>query len=158
MRPKEAPYERRRPRVGAGPWRRRIDEVVRGCRLWDCPGGRKFPPGSMTGVGCPPNCPAAILLRLTGRICMHRSLLPLPPYRYRRVINSVAVGRRQAGRAIAWQAVATLLTALACLWWGWKAGAAALVGGAAVLLGGWIAARIGLGGGIDGAVPAMARL
>lgn len=74
------------------------------------------------------------------------------------MINSVAVGRRQAGRAIAWQAVATLLTALACLWWGWKAGAAALVGGAAVLLGGWIAARIGLGGGIDGAVPAMARL
>lgn len=59
---------------------------------------------------------------------------------------------------MAWQAVATLLTALACLWFGWKAGAAALVGGAAVLLGGWIAARIGLGGGITGAVPAMTRL
>ncbi len=73
-------------------------------------------------------------------------------------MNSVAAGRRQAGRAIAWQVVATLLTALACLWFGWKAGAAALVGGIAVLLGGWIAARIGLGGGITGAVPAMTRL
>ena len=74
------------------------------------------------------------------------------------MINSVAAARRQAVRAIAWQAMATLLTALACLWQGWKAGAAALVGGAAVLLGGWIAARIGLGGRITGAVPAMARL
>jgi len=73
-------------------------------------------------------------------------------------MNSVAAGRRQAGRAIAWQAAATLLTALACLWFGWKAGAAALVGGAAVLAGGWIAAHIGLGGGINGAVPAMTRL
>ncbi|KAF1700410.1 hypothetical protein CSC68_11475 [Pseudoxanthomonas suwonensis] len=74
------------------------------------------------------------------------------------MMDSVAAGRRQAGRAIAWQAAVTLLTSLACLWFGWKAGAAALVGGTAVLLGGWIAARIGLGGGITGAVPAMARL
>lgn len=73
-------------------------------------------------------------------------------------MNSVAAGRRQAGRAIAWQAAATLLTAVAWLWSGWQAGAAALVGGTAVLLGGWIAARIGLGGGITGAVPAMTRL
>ena len=59
---------------------------------------------------------------------------------------------------MAWQVAATLLTALASLWFGWKSGAAALVGGAAVVLGGWIAALIGLGGGVTGAFPAMTRL
>ncbi len=53
---------------------------------------------------------------------------------------------------MAWQVAATLLTALAGLWFGWKSG------GAAVVLGGWIAARIGLGGGVTGAFPAMTRL
>ena len=74
------------------------------------------------------------------------------------MLNSVAAGRRQAGRAIAWQVGATLLVALACLWQGAQWAVAALVGGGAVLLAGWFSARIALGGGIDAAVPALARL
>ncbi|UNK58426.1 hypothetical protein MNQ95_04835 [Pseudoxanthomonas daejeonensis] len=74
------------------------------------------------------------------------------------MLNSVAAGRRQAGRAIAWQAGATLLVALACLWQGVQSAVAALVGGGAVVLAGWFSARIALGGGIDAAVPALARL
>ena len=50
------------------------------------------------------------------------------------MLNSVAAGRRQAGRAIAWQVGATLLVALACLWQGLHWSAAALVGGGAVVL------------------------
>ncbi|KAF1691742.1 hypothetical protein CSC64_08220 [Pseudoxanthomonas koreensis] len=74
------------------------------------------------------------------------------------MLNSVAAGRRQAGRAIAWQVAVTLLVALACLWQGPRAAAAALVGGGAVVLAGWLSARIALGGGIDAALPALARL
>lgn len=74
------------------------------------------------------------------------------------MLNSVAAGRRQAGRAIAWQVAATLMVALACLWQGLQWSLAALVGGGAVVLAGWFSARIALGGGIDAAVPALARL
>ena len=74
------------------------------------------------------------------------------------MLNSVAAGRRQAGRAIAWQVGATLLVALACLWKGLHWSAAALVGGGAVVLAGWFSARIALGGGVDAALPALARL
>ena len=74
------------------------------------------------------------------------------------MLNSVAAGRRQAGRAIAWQVGATLLVALACLWQGLAWSAAALVGGGAVVLAGGLSARIALGGGVDTAVPALARL
>ncbi|WP_372017960.1 hypothetical protein [Pseudoxanthomonas sp. 10H] len=74
------------------------------------------------------------------------------------MLNSVAAGRRQAGRAIAWQAGATLLVALACLWQGPRWSAAALVGGGAVVLAGWFSARLALGGGVAAAVPALARL
>ena len=74
------------------------------------------------------------------------------------MLNSVAAGRRQAGRAIAWQVGATLLVALACLWQGPHWSVAALVGGGAVVLAGWFAARIALGGGVDAALPALARL
>ena len=56
------------------------------------------------------------------------------------------------------QVAATLLAALACLWQGPRGSAAALVGGGAVILAGWLSARIALGGGIDAAVPALARL
>ena len=49
------------------------------------------------------------------------------------MLNSVGAGRRQAGRAIAWQVGATLLVALACLWQGLAWSVAALVGGGAVL-------------------------
>jgi hypothetical protein len=74
------------------------------------------------------------------------------------VLNSVAAGRRQAGRAIAWQVAAALLVALACLWQGPRWSVAALVGGGAVVLAGWFSARIALGGGVAAAVPALARL
>ncbi|WP_374320930.1 hypothetical protein [Pseudoxanthomonas kaohsiungensis] len=53
---------------------------------------------------------------------------------------------------------ATLLVALACLWKGLHWSAAALVGGGAVVLAGWFSARIALGGGVDAALPALARL
>ena len=74
------------------------------------------------------------------------------------MLNSVAAGRRQAGRAIAWQVAATLLVALACLWQGPRWSVAALVGGGAVVLAGWFSARIALGGGVAAAAPALARL
>ena len=74
------------------------------------------------------------------------------------MLNSVAAGRRQAGRAIAWQVGAPLLVALACLWQGPHWSVAALVGGGAVVLAGWFSARIALGGGVDAALPALARL
>ena len=74
------------------------------------------------------------------------------------MLNSVAAGRRQAGRAIAWQVGATLLVALACLWQGPHWSVAARVGGGAVVLAGWFSARIALGGGVDAALPALARL
>ena len=74
------------------------------------------------------------------------------------MLNSVAAGRRQAGRAIALQVGATLLVALACLWQGPHWSAAALVGGGAVVLAGWFSARLALGGGVAAAVPALARL
>ena len=74
------------------------------------------------------------------------------------MLNSVAAGRRQAGRAIAWQVGATLLVALACHWQGPHWSVAALVGGGAVVLAGWFSARIALGGGVDAALPALARL
>ena len=80
------------------------------------------------------------------------------PARYRHVLNSVAAGRRQAGRAIAWQVVATLLVALLCLTAGPRWSVAALVGGGAVTLAIWLAARVALGGGVGGAGLAVTRL
>ncbi|KAF1685734.1 hypothetical protein B1992_11115 [Pseudoxanthomonas broegbernensis] len=74
------------------------------------------------------------------------------------MLNSVAAGRRQARRAIAWQAAATLLVVLPCLWRGGLWPVAALAGGAAVMLAGGLAAWIALGGGVGGAGPAVARL
>lgn len=74
------------------------------------------------------------------------------------MLNSVAAGRRQAGRAIAWQVVAAALVALACLVQGWRWSAAALFGGLVVVVAGWLSARIALGGGIGSAVPVVARL
>nr|WP_225540781.1 hypothetical protein [Xanthomonas sp. XNM01] len=73
-------------------------------------------------------------------------------------MNSVAAGRRQAGRAIAWQVVATLLVALLCLTAGLRWSAAALVGGGAVTLAIWLAARVALGGGVGSAGLAVTRL
>ena len=51
-----------------------------------------------------------------------------------------------------------MLVALACLWQGLAWSVAALVGGGAVVLAGWLSARIALGGGVETALPALARL
>lgn len=72
--------------------------------------------------------------------------------------NSIAAGRRLAQRAIAWQAVATVLVALACLAKGLPWVLAALVGGGAVTLAAWLSARVALGGGVSPAGVAFARL
>ena len=75
-----------------------------------------------------------------------------------RVLNSAAAGRRLALRVVAMQAVATLLTAGACLTIGPRAALAALAGGAAMTLGSLAAAWGAFGGGVAGAGVALGRL
>lgn len=72
--------------------------------------------------------------------------------------NPVAAARRLAQRATAWQALATALVALAFLVKGPLWLLAALVGGGAVVMGGWLAARVALGGGVGPAGVVFARL
>ncbi|GAB3359756.1 ATP synthase subunit I [Lysobacter tyrosinilyticus] len=72
--------------------------------------------------------------------------------------NPIAAGRRLAQRAIAWQAVATVLVALAFLAKGLPWVLAALVGGGAVTLAAWLSALVALGGGVSPAGVAFARL
>jgi len=74
------------------------------------------------------------------------------------VSNPIAAGRRLAQRAIAWQAVATVLVALAFLAKGLPWVLAVLVGGGAVTLAAWLSARVALGGGVSPAGVAFARL
>lgn len=74
------------------------------------------------------------------------------------MLNSAAAGRRLARRTMALQAVVTLATALACLVSGREAASGALVGGAAMTLGGAIAAWGAFGGGVQGAGMALGRL
>ena len=69
------------------------------------------------------------------------------------MLNSAAAGRRLALRVVAMQAVATLLTAGACLTIGPRAALAALAGGAAMTLGSLAAAW-----GVAGAGVALGRL
>lgn len=57
-----------------------------------------------------------------------------------------------------WQVVVTMLVALAFLSKGWAWLLATLVGGGAVTLGAWGAARVALGGGVSPAGVAFARL
>ena len=59
---------------------------------------------------------------------------------------------------MAWQVVAVVVVAFACLWKGGLWSAAALFGGAAVVLAGWVSARVALAGGVEGAGVAVARL
>jgi len=75
-----------------------------------------------------------------------------------RVLNSAAAGRRLTLRVLANQAVATLLTAVACLMIGPRAALAALVGGGAMTLGSLVAAWGAFGGGVAGAGAALGRL
>ena len=74
------------------------------------------------------------------------------------VLSSFAAGRRLAQRALAWQAVAVALTALAFLVKGWPWALAALAGGGSVALGGWLHSAIALGGGVAPAGGALARV
>ena len=74
------------------------------------------------------------------------------------MLNSAAAGRRLALRVVAMQAVATLLTAGACLTIGPRAALAALAGGAAMTLGSLAAAWGAFGGGVAGAGVALGRL
>jgi F0F1-type ATP synthase assembly protein I len=75
-----------------------------------------------------------------------------------RVLNSAAAGRRLALRVVAVQAIAALLTALACLMIGPRAALAALAGGGAMTLGSLAAAWGAFGGGVVGAGMALGRL
>lgn len=74
------------------------------------------------------------------------------------VLNSVAAGRRLAWRAVVWQAVATVLVAAVFLVQGLPSAWAVLAGGGAIVLGGWAATMVALGGGVDPAGVALARL
>jgi len=72
--------------------------------------------------------------------------------------DPVAVGRRTAHRALAIQATVAALVALAFLVQGPRQAGAAAVGGGAMLIGNALAARVALGGGIQPARAAFARL
>ncbi len=72
--------------------------------------------------------------------------------------DPVAAGRRSAHRALAIQASVAALVALAFLAQGPQQALAATVGGGAMVLGNALAARLALGGGIQPARAAFARL
>ena len=74
------------------------------------------------------------------------------------MLNSADAGRRLALRVVAFQAIATLVTALACLFTGPRAALAALAGGGAMTLGSLAAAWGAFGGGVTGAGSALGRL
>jgi ATP synthase protein I len=74
------------------------------------------------------------------------------------VLNTVAAGRRLAQRSAALQAAVTLATALAFLLSGVDAALGALAGGAAMTLGGLLAALKGFSGGVTTAGRALWRL
>ena len=72
--------------------------------------------------------------------------------------DSVAMARRSTHRALAIEAVVVTLVALAFLVQGSQQAVAAAVGGGAVVLGNALAAFVALGGGIQPARAAFARL
>ncbi|WP_058833667.1 hypothetical protein [Luteimonas abyssi] len=74
------------------------------------------------------------------------------------MLTSVAAGRRLAQRAIVWQAIAVALVASAFLLKGVPWALAALAGGGAVAIGGWLSSVIALGGGVNPAAGAIARI
>jgi ATP synthase protein I len=63
-----------------------------------------------------------------------------------------------ARRAVLFQGIAVLATVLACLFLGWKASLAALLGGGALLVGGAVAAWLVLSGGVASAGVVMTRM
>ncbi|HWS77093.1 MAG TPA: hypothetical protein VN205_01835 [Thermomonas sp.] len=74
------------------------------------------------------------------------------------MLNSAAAGRRLALRVVVFQAIATLLTVLACLMIGPRAALAALAGGGSMTLGSLVAAWGAFGGGVVGGGVALGRL
>lgn len=72
--------------------------------------------------------------------------------------DPVALGRRSAHRALALEASVATLVALAFLVQGPQQALAAAVGGGAMILGNALAASVALGGGIQPARAAFARL
>lgn len=75
-----------------------------------------------------------------------------------RVLNSVAAGRRLARRAIAWQAIATLATALVVVITGPANGLAVLAGGGAVTAGSALAVWWSLRGEVVPSGTALMRM
>ncbi len=76
-----------------------------------------------------------------------------------RVLNSVDAGRRLMLRAAVYPLAAVAVLALAFLLLaGPKYALGALASGVAVSAGGWVAARMALGGGVQAAGSAMSRL
>ncbi len=74
------------------------------------------------------------------------------------MLNSGDTGRRLMLRAAVYPLAAVAVLALAFLLMGPKYAVAALVSGVAVSAGGWVAARMALGGGVQAAGSAMTRL
>ena len=71
------------------------------------------------------------------------------------MLNSAAAGWRLALRVVAYQAIATLATATACLMLGPPAALAALAGGGSMALGSLLAGWSAFGGGVAGAGAAL---
>ena len=71
--------------------------------------------------------------------------------------DPLKAGQRLARKTLAWQAAAAVLLALAFLVQGVSHAMSALVGGLAVLLGGMVAARLMVGGGIQPAGAVLLR-
>lgn len=100
-----------------------------------------------------PRRPApSIILRLNRAPCVH------PQTDEPCVHDPLSAGRRLALRAVAWQAGATALAALAFLALGVPSALGALVGGGAVVAGSLASAFVALGGGIQPAATAIGRL
>ena len=74
------------------------------------------------------------------------------------VLNSVDAGRRLMLRAAVYPLVAVLVLSLVLLLLGPKWSFGAALTGVAVVAGGWVAARMALGGGVQAAGSAMTRL
>ena len=74
------------------------------------------------------------------------------------MLNSAAAGWRLALRVVAYQAIATLATATACLMLGPPAAWAARAGGGSRALGSLLAGWSAFGGGVAGAGAALGRL
>lgn len=87
-----------------------------------------------------------------------RTPVPAIPQGHRNVLNSVHTGRQLAQRATAWQAVVSVLVALAWLTITPTDALGALVGGLGITAGSWAAAKVALGGGVSPAGGAFARL